>query len=151
MHSIAECLVNMMKWQDRAEVLVRRWMEMDAIENGQWPRGANDDLRWHMTAVCGTVAERMKLVEGLIRAEIEYLEGVESRVDAMGWEATPRGDLGGINRINVHPFPGAGLCAVVRPDQALVLPAEGGGHLMTLDEAKRFADLWNEWVDREQG
>lgn len=82
---------NFMKAADRAKCRVNRQAEITAVDKGNWPRDLNDQFRWGADRMFCDRQERAVYARGMCQAEIDYLDGLEERINASdsdlaGWE-----------------------------------------------------------------
>ena len=89
---------NFTKRADRDLCRAVRQTELDAVNNGVWPRDINDLMRWlHAPTSCFLSPAHNQDIQReytarMCRAEIDYLDGVDRRVaegdpELAGWEA----------------------------------------------------------------
>lgn len=81
---------NRMKAADRAREMADRMAEVEAIDNGTWPRSLDDDMRWGPNQRFHDVTEKATYARKLCMADVTYLEAIPARVVAgelPGWEA----------------------------------------------------------------
>jgi len=74
--------MNLMKSADRAEARAKAQAELDAINEGRWPRDIDDEMRW----------VNPRLAPTALSQEINYLGNVNARIlagELPGWEPDP--------------------------------------------------------------
>ena len=80
---------NLTKKADRARMRADRMAEVAAIDAGQWPRDIDDNMRWGACRTFHDMAEKALYARQMCMTEVEYLDGVPTRIVAgelAGWE-----------------------------------------------------------------
>lgn len=80
---------NLMKKADRDRQRSNRMAEVDAIDEGRWPRDINDEMRWGATRTFYDGAEKAAYARRMCMADVAYLDGIPDRITAgelPGWE-----------------------------------------------------------------
>lgn len=85
------------KRADRESALADYKATVEAVNNGSWPRDVNDAMRWNVSNArwwavdCPRPLTPATYAKYMCQAEIEYLEDVQTRIEAgelpAEWEA----------------------------------------------------------------
>jgi len=86
--------MNLMKAKDRATERAARQAELEACQDGTWPRNINDEFRWLRAPTKNRRIEREHAAK-MCALSIVYLDSVDRRIaacdpDFAGWERSDK-------------------------------------------------------------